>query len=680
MMKKQKIKWLACMALATSTTVWAKESDQPSAKLGEWGVALENINHEIKPGDDFYRHVNGLWLDADPIPSDRVSFGSFVELAQLSEERVAAIMKDIRAGRIKNNPNAKKIANLYQSYTNTELLNRQGLQPIQADLRLFNGLKTHEDVARAMGGVDLFTYTPMGVYISIDDKDPNRYLAHVVQSGLGLPDRDYYLKDEPRLVEIRKAYLTFIADMLSRLGEKASKQQAAAVLALEQRLATAHWPADKTRDAELNYNLMSLNELQQAAPQFPWQVFFNALGLEAREFNVAQKSVIPKLAQIFAETPVATWRAYLKFHYLHSVAQYLTTELDEANFTFYGQVLHGQPQQLDRATRGGYVVSAQLGEAIGQIYVERHFPPEHKQMMVSLVENLRKAFAARLKKLPWMSDKTRQQALDKLAKINVKVGYPDQWTDYSGYQPKVDDLLGNIKKSSRFQWQRELDRMDGPVDRSEWGLTPQIVNAYYSPSFNEIVFPAAILQPPFFDPHADPAVNYGGIGAVIGHEIGHGFDDQGSKYNGDGILQNWWTASDRQQFDQKGQALVKQYNQYSPLEGLNVNGQLTLGENIGDLGGIQMAYDAYQLSLQGEAATTRDGYSGDQRFFLSFAQIWRYAMRDDFLRQIVLSDPHSPAEYRVNGVLTNFTPWYEAFGVKQRDKLFKPQQQRTEVW
>ncbi len=684
-MKMKKMMWLALIATTTAAITQAApaiadEYGKEAAQLGQWGVALENINQQIKPGDDFYRHVNGLWLDSDPIPSDRVSFGSFLELALLSEQRVAAIMKDINEGQLKDNKNAAKIAALYKSYTDTENLNKKGLQPIAGDLRVLDAIKNHQDVAQAMGGVDLFTYTPMGVYISIDDKNPNRYLTHIVQSGLGLPDRDYYLKDEPRLVEIRKAYVSFIADMLTRLGESKVQAKAKAIMALEKRMAQVHWPADQTRDAELNYNLMSLSELKKAAPEFPWHTFFTALGLKVTEFNVAQQAVMPKLAKIFAETPVDTWKAYLKFHYLHSVAQYLTTELDEANFAFYGKVLNGQPQQLDRATRGGYVVSSQLGEAIGQIYVERHFPAAHKQMMIELVENLRKAFHLRLENLSWMSEKTKKQAQDKLAKINVKVGYPDQWLDYSAYQLTADDLLGNIKRSSKFQWQHELDRINGPVDRSEWGLTPQIVNAYYNPSLNEIVFPAAILQPPFFDPYADPAVNYGGIGAVIGHEIGHGFDDQGSKYNGDGILQNWWTASDRQQFDRKGQALVQQYNQYSPLMGLNVNGQLTLGENIGDLGGIQMAYDAYQLSLNGQTAAKLDGYSGEQRFFLSFAQIWRYAMRDDYLRQIVLSDPHSPAEYRVNGVLTNFTPWYEAFGVNNQHRMFKTKEQRTEVW
>ena len=679
---------LAVFAVVASQAI-AQTSEQPAAAkgtsakpaLGTWGIDLTNMDTSVKPGDDFYRYVNGLWLAENHIPEDRSSWGSFAELQKLSEERVNSIIDELSASSSASSPEAQKIRDLYNSFADQAGIEQRGLAPAKADLDRLGRVSSYEEIAKAMGDPMLALPTPYNLYIDVDPKNPERYAVNVTQGGLGLPDRDYYLRDDEQFPEIRKQYVAAIGQMLTLAKIAGAEQKAQAILDLEHALAEVQWPADQRRDAEKTYNPVTREELIKLAPEFPWNAFFESAYLGKQpDFIANEKDAFPKMAAIFRKTPVETWQAYLQFHYLQTFAPMLPKAIDDANFAFFGTVLSNQPAQLPRTTRGVRFVSAQLGEAVGKLYVERYFPASSKAQMEALVDNLRAAFAERVKTLEWMSDETKKAALRKLDQFTVKIAYPDTWRDYGTLKVDAKDLLGNAQRSGAFEWNRQTSRLPGPVDRSEWGMTPQTINAYYNPGLNEIVFPAAILQPPFFDPNADPAVNYGGIGAVIGHEIGHGFDDQGSKYDGRGVLQSWWTAEDRSRFEERTQKLVQEYNGFEPLPDIHVNGQLTLGENIGDLGGMQMAYAAYHRSLGGKPAPVIDGFTGDQRFFMSWAQVWRSQMRDGVLRQVVLSNPHSPPPYRVNGVVPNVDAWYAAFGVPEDAKLALPQGRRVSIW
>jgi putative endopeptidase len=679
---------LAVFAVVASQAI-AQTSEQPAAAkgtsakpaLGTWGIDLTNMDTSVKPGDDFYRYVNGLWLAENHIPEDRSSWGSFAELQKLSEERVNSIIDELSASSSASSPEAQKIRDLYNSFADQAGIEQRGLAPAKADLDRLGRVSSYEEIAKAMGDPMLALPTPYNLYIDVDPKNPERYAVNVTQGGLGLPDRDYYLRDDEQFPEIRKQYVAAIGQMLTLAKIAGAEQKAQAILDLEHALAEVQWPADQRRDAEKTYNPVTREELIKLAPQFPWNAFFESAYLGKQpDFIANEKDAFPKMAAIFRKTPVETWQAYLQFHYLQTFAAMLPKAIDDANFAFFGTVLSNQPAQLPRTTRGVRFVSAQLGEAVGKLYVERYFPASSKAQMEALVDNLRAAFAERVKTLEWMSDETKKAALRKLDQFTVKIAYPDTWRDYGALRIDAKDLLGNAQRSGAFEWNRQTSRLPGPVDRSEWGMTPQTINAYYNPGLNEIVFPAAILQPPFFDPNADPAVNYGGIGAVIGHEIGHGFDDQGSKYDGRGVLQSWWTAEDRSRFEERTQKLVQEYNGFEPLPDIHVNGQLTLGENIGDLGGMQMAYAAYHRSLGGKPAPVIDGFTGDQRFFMSWAQVWRSQMRDGVLRQVVLSNPHSPPTYRVNGVVPNVDAWYAAFGVPEDATLALPQGRRVSIW
>ena len=679
---------LAVFAVVASQAI-AQTSEQPAAAkgtsakpaLGTWGIDLTNMDTSVKPGDDFYRYVNGLWLAENHIPEDRSSWGSFAELQKLSEERVNSIIDELSASSSASSPEAQKIRDLYNSFADQAGIEQRGLAPAKADLDRLGRVSSYEEIAKAMGDPMLALPTPYNLYIDVDPKNPERYAVNVTQGGLGLPDRDYYLRDDEQFPEIRKQYVAAIGQMLTLAKIAGAEQKAQAILDLEHALAEVQWPADQRRDAEKTYNPVTREELIKLAPEFPWNAFFESAYLGKQPAFIAnEKDAFPKIAAVFHKTPVETWQAYLQFHYLQAFAPMLPKAIDDANFAFFGTVLSNQPAQLPRTTRGVRFVSAQLGEAVGKLYVERYFPASSKAQMEALVDNLRAAFAERVKTLEWMSDETKKAALRKLDQFTVKIAYPDTWRDYGALKIDAKDLLGNAQRSGAFEWNRQTSRLPGPVDRSEWGMTPQTINAYYNPGLNEIVFPAAILQPPFFDPNADPAVNYGGIGAVIGHEIGHGFDDQGSKYDGRGVLQSWWTAEDRSRFEERTQKLVQEYNGFEPLPDIHVNGQLTLGENIGDLGGMQMAYAAYHRSLGGKPAPVIDGFTGDQRFFMSWAQVWRSQMRDGVLRQVVLSNPHSPPTYRVNGVVPNVDAWYAAFGVPEDATLALPQGRRVSIW
>jgi predicted metalloendopeptidase len=649
-------------------------------ELGDWGVATDHIDATIEAGDDFYRHVNAGWLDTFQIPDEFSSYGSFTVLFERSEEHVRTIIEDAaKGGGTRQGAIERKIGDFVAAYTNVDLIDQNGLAPIAVDLAEIDAAANHEDIARIMARPDIGGNSPFGAFVDVDAKQPDRYIVYMTQAGLGMPNRDYYL--EQKFADKQAKYKAYIEQILTLTGVSGAAETAAAIYDVEHRLAEVHWAPAKRRERDLTYNLKTIDELKAFASEVPWDAMLDEAGIgDEREFVVREDDAIRNSAAIFAKTPVETWRAYLKFHLVNAYADVLPGEIDDANFAFFGTELRGTPKQKERWKRGVAAVNGAMGEAVGEIYVERHFPPESKQKMDALVANLREALDERLDSLPWMGDVTREQAHAKLEKFTPKIGYPDKWRDYSSLDVASDDAYGNARRANSFAWNYSISRLGGPIIKTEWGMTPQTVNAYYSSNRNEIVFPAAILQAPFFDPNADPAVNYGGIGAVIGHEIGHGFDDQGRKSDGDGFLRDWWTAEDAENFQRLADKLGAQYASYEPIPGFPVNPKLTMGENIGDVGGLAMAYHAYKLSLDGAEAPVIDGFTGDQRFFMAWAQVWKRVVRDEQLKNQVATDPHSPAQYRVNGVVRNMDAWYDAFGVTEEDDLYLPPEDRVQIW
>jgi putative endopeptidase len=679
------MKLLAAIAVVICLNGAASKAENPT--YGAWGVDLAGMNPSVKPGDDFFDYANGKWFAAAVIPADRTSTGAFDDLQILSEKRMSAIMAELEAkpyGELSDEE--KKLRDLYDAFIDTAAIEKRGLAPAKSDLARIAALKTLPDVARAMGDPSRQSGSLFGAFVGANPKNSNQYVPIVLQAGLGMPDRDYYVKDDPALAAARAAYKTYLATMLSLAGAKDAEARAAAVFDLETSIAKAHWPAADRRDANKTYNPMTIAELDAYAPGFPWDDFFAALGISAkgpdgaREIVVRENTAFPLLAHVFAQTSVAVWRDWLTVRYLHDMAAYLPKRVDDADFEFYGKVLGGQAQQLPRPTRGVRLLDQRLGHPLGKLYVAKYFPPESKAKVEALVANLLKAYDSDIRTIGWMTAATKERALEKLHKFTPHVGYPDKWRDYSGLVIRRDDLLGDVERSSLFEWHYRIDRIDQPVDRNEWNMTPPTINAYYTPLFNSIFFPAAILQPPFFDPNADDAVNYGGIGVVMGHEIGHGFDDQGSKYTGDGILESWWTDADRSAFEARVTDLGGQFDSYEGLPGLHVNGKLTMGENIGDLSGLSIALQAYHYSLNGKPAPVLDGFSGDQRYFLGFAQIWRAKISEAMARRLLLSNPHSPPHWRVDGPTRNVDAWYDAFGVKPGDKYYLPPEKRVHIW
>jgi len=677
------------VAFATIACALSAAASAQSAKpaFGAWGVDLAGMDTSVKPGDDFFNYANGTWYKNAVIPDDRTSTGSFQNLQILSEQRMSAIVADLGARPYAAlSDEEKKLRDLYDAFTDTAQIEKRGLAPVKADLKYLAALKTKTDIARAMGSPSRPADSLFGAFVAANVKASNEYVMFVTQAGLGMPDRDYYLKDDPALAATREAYRKYLGAMLTLAGDKDAQKRADAVFALETAMAKAHWAAAERRDADKTYNPMTIAQLDAFAPGFDWDAFFGAEGLAAnvpkgaRVIIVRENTAFPPLAKLFADTPVAVWRDYLTAHYLHNMAAYLPKAFDDTDFDFYGKTLGGQSQQLPRATRGVRLLDSRLGHPLGKLYVARYFPPESKAKVEALVANLLKAYDADIHKIDWMTDATKQKALEKLHKFTPHVGYPDKWRGYSGLAIARNDLIGDIERSDDFEWHYRLDRIDQAVDRNEWNMTPPTINAYYTQVFNSIFFPAAILQPPFFDPNADDAVNYGGIGVVMGHEIGHGFDDQGSKYTGDGILESWWTDEDRKNFETRVSNLGAQFDSYEELPGLHVNGKLTMGENIGDLSGVSIALQAYHFSLGGKPAPVLDGFTGDQRYFLSFAQVWRGKYREGQMRQQILSNPHSPPHWRVDGPTRNVDAWYDAFGVKAGDKYYLPADQRVHIW
>jgi putative endopeptidase len=672
------------IALAGLAVVTAAYSDAPKTEYGTWGFDTAAMDKSVKPGDDFFLYANGNWYKTAVIPPDRASTGSFQNLRILSEKRMQEIAASLDARPYDQlNAEEKKLRDLYDAYLDQKEIDAKGLAPAKADLDMIANLKTLDDVAAAMGDPRLQLDAPMGFGIGINDKNPNTYSINLGQGGLGMPDRDYYLRDDAELAKTRDAYKKHLATVFTMVGMSDPDKRAAAVYDLEHKMAEADWANADRRDEDKIYNPMSYAELKALAPQMKWDALFSRTGLPlkaGRQVIVAEKSAFPKLAAIFAGTPVETWRDYLTVHYIHAYAGYLPKSFDDENFGFYGTVLQGNSQQLPRGARGAHLLDGTMGEALGKVYVAKYFPPAAKEKAVELVHNLLKAYELDIQTLDWMSKATKAKAEDKIHKFTIKIGYPDKWRDYSALEIKRDDLLGDIERANVFEWNRQSKRVDQPTDKTEWGMSPPTVNAYNNSQWNEIVFPAAIMQPPFFDPNADDAVNYGGIGAVIGHEISHGFDDQGSKFDADGAFNNWWTPDDLKVFQSKTDALGKQYDAYEPLPGLHVNGGFTMGENVADNAGIAIALKAYHISLGGKPAPVLDGFTGDQRFYLSFGQIWRGKLRDGALRQQVLSNEHSPPMQRAIGATRNQNEWYDAFGVKPGDKYYLPPEKRVHLW
>lgn len=674
----------ACQDKETKLETQAPEVavvEVPRPVLGNYGVATENMDTSVKPGDNFFKYVNGTWLKNTQIPDDKSNYGSFTILADLSDERVKGIIEKAALKDAPVGSEEQKIGDFYQAYMDVDTIDAAGLSPVQSDLAKIMAVTTREKAAALMGDPTLALESPVAGWVDVDLKDISNYIFYLTQSGLGMPNRSYYLDEDDKSKALRTAYLTFLETLLTKAGFENPDRAAKNVMAFETDLATAHWTPEKRRDRSLTYNKMTMKELQNYAKGLPWEPMLAASGLfDQKTFIVREKDAFKGMADAFAKADVETLKAYMAAHYLSGLSAYLPKDIDDASFEFYGKALRGTEVQRERWKRAVGAIDATMGEMVGKVYVENYFPPESKTQMDALVENLRAAFRDGIENLTWMEDATKAEAQDKLQKFTPKIGYPTEWKDYSDLAVTKGDLIGTVKSARNWQWQEEIGKLGGPIDRGEWGMNPQTVNAYYRASLNEIVFPAAILQAPFFDPNADPAVNYGGIGAVIGHEMGHGFDDQGRKVDGNGEQRDWWTKADGEAFKARTDDLVTQFNAFEPLPGLNVNGELTLGENIGDLTGLTMAYAAYKNSLNGEEAPIIDGTTGDQRFFLAFGQIWQRKFREEALRERVKTDPHSPGEYRANGIVRNFDPWYAAFNVQPGDALYLPPEKRVKIW
>jgi putative endopeptidase len=650
------------------------------ATLGDWGIETQYVTADTAAGDDFFRHVNAGWLDTAEIPAGFSSSGAFLDLYLQSEERVNAIISESVENGGEAGSAEQQIGDLYSSFMNTDLLEELGLTPIQEELDAVLATTDHEGVARWFGRP--IHSSAIGLSIGLDSRNPDRYLVHVRQSGLGLPNRDYYLDEGEEFVAYRAAYVDYIETIFGLANVDNARERAERIMELETALARVHWTPVERRDRERNYDLQTRDELEAFAPQFPWQAFMEELGVENEtEIVVNTNSAVQASAQVFMEFPAEDWSSYLAFHFINAQTSRLPRAFDEASFGFWSQTLNGVEEQRARDMRAVPFVSGRFGETIGQVYVERHFPESYKTEMEELVEYLRRAFADRLETLEWMDDETRVEAFAKLEAFIPKIGYPDVWRDYSSIEISPDDLIGNSRRIGAWQWADSRSRLNGPKRDWEWFMSPQTVNAYYSSTRNEIVFPAAILQAPFFDPFADPAVNFAAIGGVIGHEMGHGFDDQGSRSDGRGVLRNWWTEFSNEQFAARTGALTAQYNAFSPLEGESVNGELTLGENIGDLGGLSIAHHAYQMYLEEHGGgEDLDGFTSDQRFFMAWAQVWRGVRTEESLLNQLRADPHSPAQYRVNGVVRNIDAWYDAFGVTEEHDLYLPPEERISIW
>lgn len=665
---------LAATAASADPSAAPAAASSSKATIGTFGFDTTGMDKSVKPGDDFYDYANGVWVKRTPIPADRSNYGAFSALEDLSRERTRGILE-----KAQQDP-ASKIGSAYASYMDAATVETKGMAPIQPWLNEIKAVKDQKSYVAlaakaARAGID----GPFAFYVGQDDKDPETYIVAMRQDGLGLPDRDYYLEQDDKMAAVRAAYVAHLEKVLALGGEGDAKARAAALMAFETEIAKIHWSQVESRDADKTYNKMTLAQLQQSAPGFDFTGFFAANTLKPATLLVAQPSAITGEAALIARTPVGVLKDAMIARSIHSFAEYLPDSVADQDFAFYGTTLSGTPQREDRWKRAVTFLKTSLGEEVGQAYVAQYFPPETKAAMDELVRNVLSAMAHRIDGLTWMSDTAKARAHKKLAAFTPKIGYPDKWRDYAGLTVQRGDLFGNAMRSNQFEFDYNINHLGKPVDRGEWFMTPMEINAYANFGMVEIVFPAAILQPPFFDPKADPAVNYGGIGAVIGHELSHHFDDQGAKYDETGKLNQWWTDQDVANFKGLTDKLVKQYDAYEPFPGAHVKGAFTLGENIGDLGGLAVALDAYHASLKGRKALVIDGLSGDERFFLGWAQVWRRNYREANLRQRLVTDPHAPSQYRTD-IVRNFDAWYDAFKPAPGGKITLKPEERVKIW
>ncbi|MGI8671008.1 MAG: M13 family metallopeptidase [Luteitalea sp.] len=657
----------------------------PAAKaarpaLGDFGIETANMESSVKPGDDFFKYANGKWLATFKMPADKSRYGSFDALGDKSESDVKTVLEELAAKSPAAGTTPAKVGDMYASWMDEAAIEARGITPLQPYLDRINAATDTPAVLALMATTDFAA--PFGLGIEADPEDPTRYAVWASQDGLGMPDRDYYLTQGGSFEKYRAAYKPYVTKIFELLGDATPAASADQVIALETRIARSQWAQADLRNVAKAIKPMTWAQFTAFAPSVKWDTLMPGLGLPATLDKVIAygDTAVRDGAALVGREPVATWKKYLAFHLASDNAAHLPKAFDDASFEFFGKTLRGVQAKRDRWKRGVSLLDDQIGEGVGEVYVARFFPPEHKAEMDALVANLRTALEGRLKQLDWMDEPTRAEALKKLATFDPRVGYPSKWRDYSAMTVEKGKHFENVVAARTFEWKRQVARLGKPVDRDEWGMNPQTVNAYYNPLMNQITFPAAILQPPFFDVHADPAVNYGAIGAVIGHEIGHGFDDQGRAFDQSGRTRNWWTPVTDEKFKAATERLGTQYSAYCPVPGGCINGQLTMGENIGDLGGLTMAYTAYTLSLKGQPAPVIGGFTGDQRVFLAWAQVWRALSREDDTRQRLVTDPHSMPEFRVNGVVRNMDQWYAAFDVTPGAALYLPPDQRVKIW
>ena len=674
--------FLVVMCLAAAACMKPAAPSAP-AKVLESGIDPDSFDRAVRPQDDLFRHVNGAWLTKTDIPADKASYGAFDILFDKAQADLKAIVEDAGKSTAKTpGSEAQKIGDFYESFMNEAKAEELGLTPLKAELDAIDALKTKSDVARHFAHFfKLNLINPIVGYVDGDAQEPGKEILYLYQGGLGLPDRDYYLKNDDKLKEYREKYASFVSNILGQAGDAAAAKSAREIFVLETRLARAHWTNVENRDAVKTYNKVAVADLSKQFPGFDWAAWTTELGVNnVPAVVVSQPSYLKAMAASVNELPVDAWKPYLKASLLNGFAPFLNKKLVDAEFGFYTTTMRGVKEQQPRWKRAVNTLNGNLGEMLGKLYVEKHFKPEAKARMEALVANLREAYKNGIEKLEWMGPETKKQAQEKLAKFTPKIGYPNKWRDYSKVEIKKDDLVGNLIRAYTNENNFQLGKAGKPIDPEEWGMTPQTINAYYNPVRNEIVFPAAILQPPFFNLEADDAVNYGGIGAIIGHEMGHGFDDQGRRFDATGALRDWWTKTDEAEYQKRAKVLVDQYNGFEPLPGLHVNGELTLGENIADLTGLVIARQAYLLSLKGAEPPTVEGISADHRFYMGWGQSWKAKERDESLRQQILTNVHSPEMYRANGPVRNIPEFYAAFGVKEGDKLFLPPDRRVKLW
>ena len=677
-------RWVASARLLLRASLGTLAASTPlaAAPLGS-GIDRGGFDTSVRPQDDFNRYVNGGWIDKTEIPADKATWGSFAILRDDSDKHQREIVEALSKRKdLKKGSEEQKIGDLYASLMDEEKIGALGTTPLRPHLERIDKIADLTDLQRAFAEFSrLGLGVPISPNVNVDSRNSMHYAVYLTQSGLSLPNRNYYLKEGEKNEQIRAKYPEYITRMFTLAGLSDGAARARSVYDLEMKIAEVQWTPEDNRDATKTNNVYLVTALGTVSPKIAWPVFLQAAGMAGRQdLFVRQPSYMTKVGELLETVPLEDWKNYLRFHVIDSAAPWMSSEFEVAHFEFYDKLINGVEEMEPRWQRSVGVVNGSLGEAVGKVYVERHFPPEAKKRMNELVRNVLQSFQVSIDKLAWMSAETKTKAQEKRVKFTSKIGYPDRWKDYSSLEIRRDDALGNLTRSAAWEYDRRLGRIDQQVDRSEWLMTPQTVNAYHNARMNEIVFPAAILQPPFFNPTADDAVNYGAIGAVIGHEIGHAFDDQGRKTDGDGNLKDWWTEADATAFTAKAQALVEQYNSFKALPDLNVNGQLTLGENIGDLTGLTIGWLAYKTSLKGKEAPVIDGLTGDQRYFMGFAQIWRSKSRDEAMRRLVLTNPHAPPQFRANGPLRNFDPFYEVFQVKQGDGMYLAPEQRVKIW